>query len=270
MGKARATGGRGRARRTSATHHGSSSCTTRRAHPQKTSRLRASRTSRRASRRQTSSTSPGASTRRAPPYRTASRAAAAFACPRHRATGFPTTIVARNKSVARSPRSPKLMLSVSQATKQTKPQSDLTHKDRGSPPTLRTPRAVQNPRSHHRPPRIHTTSCIHTSLQQTPGAFSRGANDQATAAPCGEAARPAPDKGAGSQDQRRRCTLHVCADLHQSCVAAPPQLVCGRVTAAQCGSGPFGTGAAGGEPPPPPSFKTKASSEASSKVEPPN
>ena len=49
-----------------------------------------------------------------------------------------------------------------------------------------------------------------------------GANVQAAAAPCGGAARPAPDKGAGTQDQQRRCTLHVCADLHQSCVAAPP------------------------------------------------
>ena len=49
-----------------------------------------------------------------------------------------------------------------------------------------------------------------------------GANVQAAAAPCGGAARPAPDKGAGTQDKQYRCTMHVCADLHQSCVAAPP------------------------------------------------
>ena len=46
-------------------------------------------------------------------------------------------------------------------------------------------------------------------------------------------------------------------------VAWPRPRIAGRVTAAQCGSGPFGTGAAGGEPPPPPSLKPKASSEAS-------
>ena len=173
MGKARATGGRGRARRTSATHHGSSSCTTRRAHPQKTSRLRASRTSRRASRRRTSSTSPGASTRRAPPYRTASRAAAAFACPRHRATGFPTTIVARNKSVARSlatqvsqtssSRSPKksqtYVVSFSshqanQATKRPKTQRP------GVPPLLSAPRAQS---------RTHALTTVHHVLTP-PGA----------------------------------------------------------------------------------------------------
>ena len=74
------------------------------------------------------------------------------------------------------------------------------------------------------------------------------ANDQATAAPCGGAARPAPDEGAGTQAPRPTTSRQVRADLHQRCVAAPPQLVCGRVTAAQCGSGPFGTGAAGGEP----------------------
>ena len=90
-----------------------------------------------------------------------------------------------------------------------------------------------------------------------------GANDQATAAPFGGAARPAPDEGSGTQAPRPTTSRQVRADLHQRCVAAPPQLVCGRVTAAQCGSGPFGTGAAGGEPPPTPSFKPKASSEAS-------
>ena len=50
------------------------------------------------------------------------------------------------------------------------------------------------------------------------------ADDHTAAAPYGGAARPAPDKGAGTQDQQRRCNLHVCADLHQSCVAAPPHL----------------------------------------------
>ena len=91
-----------------------------------------------------------------------------------------------------------------------------------------------------------------------------GADDQVAAAPCGGAARPAPDEGAGTQAPRPATSRQVRADLHQRCVAAPPQLVCGRVTAAQCGSGPFGTGAAGGEPLYPPSFKLRASSEAPS------
>ena len=96
------------------------------------------------------------------------------------------------------------------------------------------------------PPIVYSRHLTYSHLTAAFTPPHHGANIQAAAAPCGGAARPAPDKGAGTQDQQRRCTLHVCADLHQSCVAAPP--LAGRVTAAQCGSGPFGTGAAGGEP----------------------
>ena len=105
------------------------------------------------------------------------------------------------------------------------------------------------------PPIVYSRRLTYSHLKAAFTPLHHGANVQAAAAPCGGAARPAPDEGAGTQAPRPATSRQVRADLHQRCVAAPPQLVCGRVTAAQCGSGPFGTGAAGGEPPPPPSLR---------------
>ena len=97
MGLGRATGGRGRARRTSITRAARCSCTSRRAQLQRTQTTRAPRTPRRARRRRAPSTSPSVSARRAATSRTARHAAVAFARSRHRATGFPATIVAQGE-----------------------------------------------------------------------------------------------------------------------------------------------------------------------------
>ena len=215
------------------------------------------------------------SARRAATSRTARHAAVAFARSRHRATGFPATIVAqgemRREIVSRQVSQTShvhAIASVSLVSLSSFP-SEQNHQDRVFPSYSPHPaRIITLVHTHvftvsmysHCPCSIHTPYSalrIHRPVGRgaqivkrlsdaapsrsariiatayrvfTPphiftAAFTplhHGANVQAAAAPCGGAARPAPDKGAGTQDKQYRCTMHVCADLHQSCVAAPP------------------------------------------------
>ena len=88
------------------------------------------------------------------------------------------------------------------------------------------------------------------------------ADDHTAAAPCGGAARPAPDKGAGTTT----LTPTPRSSTPPSALRGRAPAFAGRVTATQCGSGPLGTGAAGGVPPPPPSPKLKPPAHAGSSL----
>ena len=87
------------------------------------------------------------------------------------------------------------------------------------------------------------------------------ADDHTAAAPYGGAARPAPDKGAGTTT----LTSTQRSSTPPSALRGRAPALAGRVTATQCGSGPLGTGAAGGVPPPPPSTKLKPPAHAGSR-----
>ena len=87
------------------------------------------------------------------------------------------------------------------------------------------------------------------------------ADDHTAAAPYGGAARPAPDKGAGTTT----LTPTQRSSTPPSALRGRAPALAGRVTATQCGSGPLGTGAAGGVPPPPPSTKPKPPAHAGSR-----
>mgnify|MGYP001370752545 CR=1 FL=1 len=117
-------------------------------------------------------------------------------------------------------------------------------------------------RTHHRHRLscIHATSHIHTSqLHSHPRITAQISKRLPPPAGGRRGRRPIRAPAPKTNNAAAPCTC-VRTSIR---VAWPRPRIAGRVTAAQCGSGPFGTGAAGGEPPPPPSFKPKASSEAS-------
>jgi len=176
-------------------------------------------------------------TKRAVVSRT-SRAAAAFACPRHRATGFPTTIVARNKSVARSlatqvsqtssSRSPKKSQTsffsfsshqTNQATKRPKTQRP------GVPPLLSAPRAQS---------RTHALTTVHHVLTP-PGAthvFTPHCSRRPAHFHGAQMTKRLPPPAGGRRGRRPiRAPAprlspqpHARALLLRRCVAAPPHL----------------------------------------------
>ena len=117
-------------------------------------------------------------------------------------------------------------------------------------------------RTHHR----HRLSCIH--------AASHIHTSKLHSHPCitAQMSKRLPPPAGGRRGRRQirapapktNNTAAPCTCVQTSIrVAWPRPRIAGRVTAAQCGSGPFGTGAAGGEPLYPPNFKLRASSEAS-------
>jgi hypothetical protein len=120
--------------------------------------------------------------------------------------------------------------------------------DTSNNPSLKTHQNRHSTRSHSRTDTMpNATYCMAYMHHNNP------ADEHTAATPYGGAARPAPDKGAGTTT----LTSTQRSSTPPSALRGRAPALAGRVTATQCGSGPLGTGAAGGVPPPPPSTKLK-------------